>query len=570
MIISARENPQLADCRKAMEESTLYRSFWLYLAATVVTIILVVSILWARAHPFGVHWDEAEYLNQVGVDAQRLWAGKLLSLTGRILTKSFGRPPAYRILVLPFLAIFGFRVFVARLVSLGCFALSSWFVYWATRRVAGSAGGAFAVLVFALSPEVISASSFFGTDTSLYLATSATLYYVFTSWSSRSDQPKNWIGLGLAVGLGFLAKTSFFVIALPVFGFWLIAGHYGWLEVPRMTTQKKAGGLALVIAAPWWILNLKTSIEYARYARGFVRNSLGTPSPGTWMRWLSTVIQGLLGHGLAVLILLVFVTYFVRVSTKKETSFDPLQRAVIIACVCAGLPIVLAQLSGTNHLLRHISPVMIPLAISVALLAEKSGWTRSWLGTATATALCCGQLIMVAAPVAFPNSHQVDLAFPNSAFPWQALVRFDQWDWTPVESLSRSCGLDAPKISYLGNGRAFDIPQIQYFWILQRQAPPGVTWLWRYEDGPLDWQKVMYAADQNDVVITAPGFVGEAKIKEDLDNQHNAEFADRLSRDPQFRAPIRLEMGRFEPVEVLVFVKSTLVCRTALSPLTQP
>jgi 4-amino-4-deoxy-L-arabinose transferase-like glycosyltransferase len=570
MIISGKETPQLADCRKAREESTLYRTFWLFLAATVVTIILVASIIWARAHPFGVHWDEAEYLNQVGIDAQRLWAGKLLSLGGRILIKSFGRPPAYRILVLPFLAIFGFHVLVARLVSLGCFALSGWFVYLATRRVAGSAAGAFAVLVFALSPEVISASSFFGTDTSLYLATSATLYYVFTAWNGGSNEPKNWIGLGLAVGLGFLAKTSFFAIAIPVFGFWLTAGHYGWLEVPSITTQKKAGVLSLFIAAPWWILNLKTSIEYARYARGFVRNSLGTPSPGTWMRWLSTVIEGLVGHGLAVLIILVFVTYFVRVSTKKEMPFGPLQRAVIIACVCAGLPIVLAQLSGTNHLLRHISPAMIPLAISVALLAEKSGWTSSWSGTATASALFCGQLVMVLTPVAFPNSHTVDLAFPNSALPWQALVRFDQWDWTPAESLSRSCGLDAPKISYLGNGRAFDIPQIQYFWIVKRQAQPEVTWLWRYEDGPLDWQKVMYTADQNDIVITAPGFVGEAKIKEDLDNQHNAEFADRLSRDPHFRAPIRLGMGRFEPVEVLVFVKSTLVCHPESSVLTQP
>ena len=69
-----------------------------------------------------------------------------------------------------------------------------------------------------------------------------------------------------------------------------------------------------------------------------------------------------------------------------------------------------------------------------------------------------------------------------------------------------------------------------------------MTWLWRYEDGPLDWQKVMDATGKSDIVLTAPHYVGEVRNKEDLDNQHNAEFAARLSADPFFRGPIRLEM----------------------------
>ena len=547
-----------------MEQSRFYNGFWPFLAATAVVVVLTAAVFWSRAHPYGVHWDEAEYLNQVGVDAQRLWAGKLLTLGGRILIKTLGRPPAYRILVLPFLAVFGFHVLIARLVSLACLALSSWFVYLAASRIGNTIAGAFAVLIFVLSPEVVSASIFFGTDASLYLATSAMLYYVFESWHDKHDKverSRTWIGLGLAFGLGFLAKTSFFVIAFPVLAFWLIAGRYGWLEIPSVTAQKKAGGLALLIAAPWWVANIRTSFAYAQYARGFVRNSLGAPSPGTWLRWFNTVVQGLLGHGLAILIGLVLITYCVTAMIRKDTLLDSLQKASLMACACAGVPIVLTQLSGTNHLLRHISPAMIPLAISVAVLAERSGWTYSWAGTAASTILFCGQLIMLVAPVAFPNNHPIDLAFPNGALPWQAMVRFDQWDWTPVRDIGQSCGREAPKISYLGNGRAFDAPQIQFFWISKGLAQPEVTWLWRYEDGPLDWQKVMDAADQNDIVITAPGFVGESKIKEDLDNQHNAEFADRLSRDPHFRAPIHLGMGRFEPVEVLAFVNKTLVCR---------
>jgi 4-amino-4-deoxy-L-arabinose transferase-like glycosyltransferase len=543
-----------------MDQARSKVGFWPFFAAVVVSVVVLAAIVWSHAHPFGIHWDEADYLDQVGIDVQRLWAGKLLTLGGRILIKSWGRPPAYRLLAIPFLAVFGFHVITARLVSLACYCLSCWFVYRATCRIGGRGAAGFAVLLFALSPTVIAASIIFGTDAPLYLATSAMLYYVFTSWSDKSERPKNWIGLGLAIGLGLLAKSSFLVIAFPLFAFWLVAGHYGWLGVPSIKPYRKAGLLAFLIAAPWWLLNIKQSIAYAQYARGFVRNSLGSPSLETWARWLNTVIQCLLGHGLSILIVLVLVTYFVRAVIRKDTVLDRLKKAALAGCGCSGLPIVLAQLSGTNHLLRHISPAMIPLAICMGILAEASGWTVSWPGIAASSILFCGQLSLLTSPVVFPNKHLVSLTFPNGAPAWQTMARFDQWDWTAARNISQSCGLEAPKISYLGDGLAFDMPQIEYSWIAQGQAPPEVTWLWRSEDGELDWQKVMDSADQNDIVITAPGFAGEPLIKENLDNEHNAEFAERLSRDPRFRAPIRLAMGRFEPIEVLVFLKSAMVC----------
>jgi hypothetical protein len=143
------------------------------------------------------------------------------------------------------------------------------------------------------------------------------------------------------------------------------------------------------------------------------------------------------------------------------------------------------------------------------------------------------------------------------------MARFDQWDWRPIRDISNNCGLETPKISYLGNGRAFNPPQIEYPWVpwaTKTTSYADVSWLWRYEDGPLDWQKVMDSAEKSDIVLTAPHFVGEAPYKEDIDNQHNAEFAGRLANDPLFRGPIHLTMGRFEPIDVVVFVKKTLVC----------
>src|SRR5208337_2655202 len=164
------------------------------------------------------------------------------------------------------------------------FGLSSLFIYLATRRFASQVAGAFAVLVFSLSPIVVSASSWLSTEGPLYLATSAMLYYLFVCWTDRSENPATWIGLGLAVGLGFLSKASFVLIALPVLAFWLVLDRWTHLSVPRLASQRKAGLLALLVAAPWWVLNITPAVAGAHMARDFVRSTLGPPSLMTWVR----------------------------------------------------------------------------------------------------------------------------------------------------------------------------------------------------------------------------------------------------------------------------------------------
>ena len=124
--------------------------------------------------------------------------------------------------------------------------------------------------------------------------------------------------------------------------------------------------------------------------------------------------------------------------------------------------------------------------------------------------------------------------------------------------------------SFLGSGRPLNPPQIAYPWFSEGKLSLDAwfwrtepLWLWRYSEGPLDWQKVMRAAGESDIVVTAPDFIGQVSDKQDLDNRYNREFASRLASDARSRGPIRFEMGRFEPVEVQVFVKSNLVCRQA-------
>ncbi len=537
--------------------------FWLVLLGFTAVVIVVASALWIHDHPYAVQWDEASYFNLSVLNLGRLHSGNLRQTVGVILgSGDSSRPPAYRILVLPFLWLFGPNLAAARLLSLLLSGASAGFLYAATCRVAGRAAGAFALLIFLLSPEVVAASIFFSTEAPFYLATAAMLYFIFTLWSDGRETPVRWIGLGLAVGLGFLSKTSFIMIAGPLLLFVLIDSLRRKPHSPSLAFLFKAGAVAFVVAASWWLRYVGPALRYARYARDWTRSSLGTPSLTTWAKWLNTVLQGLVGHGVSIVIALVVILALWQVVFRKQTILDSLQRRALLACACAGLPLILAQLSGTNHLLRHISPVMIPLAITIGVLAEATGWLSSKPAMAISCVLFLAQLAMLVGPVWFPNRQPLESKFVNAngGVPWLAMIRFDQWDWKPLKAIAQNCSLGTPKIAQLGNGRAFNEAQISYPWIVSGAPSPDVTWLWSYEQGPINWQQVMSLLGDKDIVVTAPGYVGEVADKQDIDNRDNAAFAALLAKDERFRGPVVLKMGRFDPVEVWVFLRRDLVC----------
>jgi 4-amino-4-deoxy-L-arabinose transferase-like glycosyltransferase len=549
-------------------ETKAEERLWVLLITLSLLSVILAASRWIFDHPFGIHWDEALYFNDVLRDIHNLHAGSLRQLASIIIGGDVRRPPANLLLALPFLALFGFHTAIARLVTLACWGASAWFIFLTTRRIASPVAGAVAVLIFCLSPEVISASIFFSTEGPFFLATSMMLYFVSYSWSDEMERSRNWIGLGLAMGLGLLSKSTFALVAFPA----LAASFFFCFRIRSNISASisflKAGALAFVVAAPWWLKNLVPALSYMLYAREQPRNSLGTPSLVTWGKWLFTVVVSLIGPGLSILIGIIVVVAFRRFILKRGMFLEPVHRAALITCGCAVVPLVTLQLSGTNHLLRYLCPTVIPFAIAVGVLGDVTGWVRSRTAVAISAGLAGVQLLMIVAPVLFPNHQPVDPGFYNGGLPWRIMVRFEQWDWEPVRNIAQNCGLNRPKIAFLGMGRPLNPPQIQYPWFLAGESPSEKNgyseplWLWRYEQGPMNWEKVMSSADQSDIVLTAPTFVGQATDRQELDNQHNREFGERLAHDTLFRGPIRLEMGRFEPIEVLVFVKNTLSCQS--------
>ncbi len=559
---SVAKSPDANGPTTSSEPSRSEGRFWRWFTALSLILIFMAAVRWIFDHPYAVHADEAGYLNQVQLDVHRLRSGNLVRLAGRILLGDRNRPPAYRVLAIPILAVAGFHTAAARFVSLSLWGMSLCFIYLTARRIGGYMSDAVAVLFFVLSSEVVAASIVFGTEGPLFLATSATLYFLSAYWGYGSEHQRAWVGLGLAIGLGLLSKASFILMLLAVLVYTFFVGRRQ-LGRPGLTSLLKAGALASVIAGPWWLVNIRTALGFARSAVESPRNSLGKLGFHTWAKWSNTVAQGLLGYGLTVIMVLVAVRALRMIVVRREPMLNRAQRTALTACACMALPIVVVQAAGVNHLLRYLTPALIPLAIIVGVLAGQLGWTHRWQYI-TPLALCFAlQLIMIVAPVAFPNTSPVDPGFVNGGLPWRVMARFDQWDWKPLRDISRSCGIDQPRISFLGNGREFTPSHIEYPWIVEGERPPDVKWLWHYEEGPLDWQRVWSSVAERDFVLTAPGYIGQVSDSQDLDNQHNAELAEQLSRDSRFRQPIRLEMGRFEPVEVLLFLKRDLVCRRA-------
>src|SRR5262249_26455220 len=157
-------------------------------------------------------WDEAVYLNQVSIDAKVLRSGDPHAIAAELRYSDPGRPPAYRFLASPAIAWFGASAPLCRLLSLGLFALAAFLVHRTAAWLAGPAAAAFAVVFLCLSPDVIAATVFFSTEPALYLATAAMLWLLVRSFGAESERTSKWIVLGLALGLGALAKASFLVI----------------------------------------------------------------------------------------------------------------------------------------------------------------------------------------------------------------------------------------------------------------------------------------------------------------------------------------------------------------------
>ncbi len=540
----------IANHREVRSDASEQR-FWGTLAVLAFSVVLVASVVWNIGHPYPQGWDETQYINVAHRDISSVRHTGIVGIIKSLLRLDPARPPGFRLVALPVTLLFGASPTILRLLSVLSLGACLLLVYLTAKRIAGPSSGAFATIFLGSSLAVVYASKNFGTEYALYLAISMMLYCLFRAWNIPRPATWEWVGLGLALGFGAWAKTSFFLIAAPLMTLVLLLSSTKAIAGPSPNFLIKAAGLGILIAAPWWLLNFRGALGFAEFSRNFVRQSLGPPSLETYVKWVTQFATAAIGLPLALLVLLLLLSTLLRKLVHLGGELDRVQILAIWVCLAGGLPLVFAQVMGINHNMRLITPSFIPLALVFGTLAQRTAWTRNrWLQIGAGTLLFL-QLFVVASGL---TKHLFNRNLDE-----------EQWDWEPLRRICEVYHIQNPLIAHLGVGGSFSPPQIAYPWFVADE-PVRVEWLWRYEQGKIDWQKVEDSINSSDVVLTAPDFIvaapqyaADPKYKGNLDNQHNAELAQRMEANSRFMKPIRLKMGRYTQVEVLVFVRKPIV-----------
>lgn len=533
-------------------------TLWIVLASLLVGTATMGSVVWIFDHPYGTWWDEAGYINRAYLDVDRFRSGGVVGLARTIIGGGRSIPPAFRILVLPFTLSAPPDPAILRLVSLAAWWVSLFFIYLAGRRLAGPAAGAFSVSILAVSPVIVDSSKQYLTEFTVYLAVAAMLYFLFRNWNAEGDHTRGWVALGLALGLGALAKTSFILVSAPMVLIAAILKQTGRLRQPDLPFVVKSIGLGAALGLLWWLPNFRRALGYTHYAWTYFRDSLGPPASGTTLvKWLQVSAESLFGPGSLLLVVAILMRLLIK-AKSGDTRDSTVPKMAIWACLAAALPLLLVAYLGQEHKVRLISPSLLPIAIALGVLATSTGWTRSRWFTGGAVILFCLQSAATILPLTRayqPESSQAAVIRKLGGGPLlDVMRRSEQWDWSVLRTLCQARQIRTPSIAFLGSASTFNFEQIRFPWIKAGEQA-DVRWLWRYEDGPINWHTLMTNANANKVVLVAPDLIGNPAEKEDLDNRHNVEFHERMRSNPLFAEADVLQMGRLTQLKLFVFVR---------------
>jgi len=200
--------------------------------------------------------DDAFYYFAI---AHNVWLGNGLSVDGITPTNGF-HPLWAMALLLPFAVAARGDLPVHLGLSLAALLdiAAAWLAYRIARGVTGSAlGGVLAAALYALNP-LVAMESLNGLETALSVFCFALTSFVYLMRVEGRAVVANrdWVLLGLAIGLMLLARTdsALFVLVLGIHALWQGRHTPG----RRLAGLALAAGVAVLLLAPWLIWNLVT------------------------------------------------------------------------------------------------------------------------------------------------------------------------------------------------------------------------------------------------------------------------------------------------------------------------
>jgi hypothetical protein len=269
----------------------------------MLVFLIAFGVLLVSLKPVAIQWDETSHLR-----------GALLLAQGKLpeYVSTYGYyPPLYDLVTAGYFNLFGVTLFAGRFAAVTFALLSVWVVFEFAYRTYGPRIALISSVFLGSMPGLMWVSQFAMLETMLVFFFSLAMLF-FLSWI-RIDQNKMLILVGLALGLGFLAKYQIIVAGIVMIGVILVLCRGKLLAMFSRFTLLAI--TAILIAVPWLLIigsgkgnDLLYAIQVGGEDRAaysgrfpfpvFYLIELTWPYGNTHPIFLAVFILGLLGLGL--------------------------------------------------------------------------------------------------------------------------------------------------------------------------------------------------------------------------------------------------------------------------------
>jgi hypothetical protein len=460
--------------RKIVESITSCRI--LGVAAIFCCLVLIsVDAKYSMTRPFPDDYDETYYVNDVCGDHSIVMKQGLVKFANHLVSADRLRPPGYRLAGLLVGLASEPSLPILRSLSLLSLFVTALLLFLSGKEISSTNAGIVWATAFSFSAGAFSTALNFGTETMLYPALAGCLYGVARWFNKVRPDGITVAVLGLSTALGLLSKVSFFPVFVPLVG-------AAVLLAPK-TDQRRRSLLAILgavaggtlVTIPWWLANWRDALVFAMWSS----HHFGSDSP-----WLTEAAANLLGVPFAIGFLIFLGWILVRANSLWKIPNSTTWKFVVV-CLAGCLPLVALHIVSVNHMMRLLTPALIPGIGVVAVLLDLGGLLKRRVLSVFIALLLVIQVAIIA---------------------WQIsrMVFQDPWDWAPLRELARAYGLPNPTIVVIAGGftPTFNPPQIQYPWHCHGETISEPPWL---QDHPIDWSKVNDLIAQADIVLTGPG-----------------------------------------------------------------
>ena len=314
-----------------------------------LVVVLTLARIWLLAlDRYDLSGDEAQY-----------WVWSLSPELGY-----YSKPPLVAWIIGASTHLFGDGTFGVRLASPIAHGLTALLLYAAGRRLYGPRVGAWSAILYATLPAVFLSSLLISTDPFLLLFWAAALYAGVRL--IEDGKARWWLLLGLAVGLGMLAKyaMAMFPVGLALF-FALSPGE-------RRALSWRGPALAVAIAVLFYLPNLVWNLQHGfvsyRHTADNANLSGALSSPFNGVEFLLSQF-GVFGP-------IPFAILLLALARPRLLVAD--RRSRLLLCVFAPLAlmmVVVAFLSRANA--NWAAPLYVSATVLVAAWAVGRG--RDWL-----------------------------------------------------------------------------------------------------------------------------------------------------------------------------------------------